>query len=323
MNLVYHRQKVLLFVVLLVPLFDAVATSPTDKRVSSLAQAFRHPQPVEINGLPKGDSGTLISTEEPFLTRDGRFLFFNTGKKENNKDLHYAEWVGGTWLYRGEVGPGINNKKHVQGNPTMDESYNFFYVDSGVRRMVRMARFSPQNGSLSSVMDFDGVPMRKVKLFAQKVHGNMGVEVSADGSTVYFSRATWGMNGFAPGEVLDSDILFVEKQGDTYIFDQAEAKRIMKHINTSDLEYAASISSDRLNLYFTRLAAEDLKNRNIRSRIMWSTRAAVSDSFGKPEVIEAIGTSDFVEDPAISGDEKELYYHKYDGKKFRIYKVTR
>ncbi len=120
-----------------------------------------------------------------------------------------------------------------------------------------------------------------------------------------------------------SDILFVRKRGDKYVYDYAEAKRIMKHINTSDLEYAASISSDKLELFFTRLRLADFKTGTIRSRIMRSTRSSVSDTFGKPEVIEAIGGSDFVEGPAISGDGRELYYHKHDGKKFRIYKVTR
>ena len=65
------------------------------------------------------------------------------------------------------------------------------------------------------------------------------------------------------------------------------------------------------------------KKENIRSRIMRSTRTSLSESFGKPKMINAIGDSDFVEGPTISGDAKELYYHKHDGKKFRLYKVTR
>jgi hypothetical protein len=40
-------------------------------------------------------------------------------------------------------------------------------------------------------------------------------------------------------------------------------------------------------------------------------------------LIEAIGSNDFVEGPAISADENELYYHKRVGNKFRMYKVTR
>jgi len=97
----------------------------------------------------------------------------------------------------------------------------------------------------------------------------------------------------------------------------------MKNINTSDLEYAASISANGLELYFTRLAIEDLKKGNIRSKIMHSTRNAISKPFEKPEAIEAIGVNDFVEGPAISADERELYYHKREGHKFGLFKVRR
>jgi hypothetical protein len=97
----------------------------------------------------------------------------------------------------------------------------------------------------------------------------------------------------------------------------------MMHINTPDLDYAASISADGLELFFTRFSLADFKARRIRSKIMRATRKNVLDAFGKPEVIESIGQSDFVEGPAISSDGKALYYHKHSGKKFRIYKVTR
>lgn len=87
---------------------------------------FENPQAVDIHGLPNGAGVTPISTEEPFVSRDGRFLFFNTGEHENNKDLHYAEFIRNRWVYRGQIGPNVNNAKDVQGNPTMDSSYNFF-----------------------------------------------------------------------------------------------------------------------------------------------------------------------------------------------------
>lgn len=44
------------------------------------------------------------------------------------------------------------------------------------------------------------------------------------------------------------------------------------------------------------------------------------------EIIEAIakqGDDAFVEAPTITNDGKTLYYHKKDGEKFAIYKVTR
>jgi len=318
------RLNVIVFgIILFFHLFVIADVALADKKISKAVSTFKNPQPVEIYGLPKGAGATHLSTEEPFVSRDGRFLFFNTGENENNKDLHYAEWVDNKWVYRSPIGPNVNNSKEVQGNPTMDENYNFLYVDSGIKSMVRIAKFSPDNGELHSLRDFDGVPNREIKLIAQKVYGNMGVEVSANGDYVFFSRAIWDLNGLAIGKLLGSDILFAEKREGKYVYNHAEAKRIMKRINTSDLEYAASISSDGLELFFTRLALADYTTGNIRSKIMRSMRTSLSQPFSNPEVIDVIGSSDFVEGPAISGDGKELYYHKHDGKKFRLYKVTR
>ena len=132
-----------------------------------------------------------------------------------------------------------------------------------------------------------------------------------------------GKNGFKLGTFIDSDILFLKKQNGKYVYNETEAINIMKNINTSDLEYAASISADGLEIFFTRFAIGDLKRGNIRSMIMCSTRSDISKPFGIPSVIKAIGTSDFVEGPAISGNERELYYHKREGNKNRLFKVTR
>lgn len=284
---------------------------------------FSNPQAVEIEGLPIGSDGTPISTEEPFLSRDNRFLFFNSGKEENNKDLHYAESINNKWIYKGQLGPDINTVKEVEGNPTMDKNYNFFYIDSGVKSMVSMARFSPEDGTLSMKHELEGIPERKVALFKQRLYGNMGVEVSADGSYLFFSRATWKLHGFAIGTISESNILYMKKQSGRYVYNEKESEKIMRNVNTSDLEYAASISSDGLELFFTRVKIEDVATGKIRSTIMHSTRTSITEAFGTPTMVEAIGSSDLVEGPAISADGRELYYHKYDGKKFTLYKVTR
>ena len=319
------QSRILMFCrIIIVSLAMApISTAMGGEKSLKSAAAFKNPEPVKIEGLPHGFSSTPISTEEPFLSRDGRFLFFNSAQSENNKDLHYAERIDNRWLYRREMGPGVNSKKEVEGNPTMDRSNNFFYVDSGVEVMVRRARFSTADGALCDVRDFEAMPRREVKLFSQKVHGNMGVEVGADGHLIFFSRATWDMNGLKIGRILASDILQIRRTGNQYTFDEREARRVLRHINTDDLEYAASISSDGLELFFTRLALSDIKPGTVRSGIYRTSRKTLIDPFGESELIEAIGTNDFVEGPAISADEQELYYHKRVGDKFRLYKVSR
>jgi len=283
---------------------------------------FSNPHPVPIANLPKGYGGTPISTEEPFVSRDGRFLFFNSGDRENHKDLHFAEWKNGRWRYRGEVGSRVNTPKEVEGNPTMDTDYNFFYIDSATKTMARKSHFYPITGKLGALRHVKGIPERVIKPF-KRFQGNMGVEVSADGEYLYFSRATWQMHGLSLGPFEDSDILFSRRQDGKYVYDESEAKRIMQYINTPDMEYAASISADGLELFFTRLSLDDLKKGKVHSQIMHATRGNIMEAFGMPQPITAIGSDDFVEGPSIGPDGTELYYHKREGEKFRLYKVTR
>ena len=296
---------------------------PASEAGISTTSGFNNPQKVNIDGIPAGSEGLPLNIEEPFISRDGRFLFFNSGEKENHKDLYYAELENNRWVYKGEIGPNVNTSKEVEGNPSMDKNYNFFYINSGIKTMVNKAVFSPEDGKLHSIEELEGIPERRIMFFKQKIHGNMGVEVTSDGSYLFFSRATWDLNGFKIGRIKGADILFLKKQNGRYVYNEADTHDIMKNINTSDLEYAASISADGLEIFFTRLLSEDLKKGNIRSRIMHATRDDMTEPFGIPEVIEAIGTSDFVEGPALSADERELYYHKRVGNKNQLFKASR
>lgn len=286
--------------------------------------AFHTPQPVKIAGLPIGAGRGAISTEEPFVSRDGRWLLFNSGKEDGNKDLHVAERTGSGWQYRGEIGPDINQPEEVQGNPSMDREGRLYWVESSTESMVRRGSFDPSTRRVTSVTDVVGFPTKEVRLFAQEIHGNMGVELSADGELAFFSRARWDMNGLSIGLIEGSDILFATREGDHFVFDEGEVARVMTHVNTeTDLEYAASISEDGLELYFTRLPKATIDARDPRSMILHATRASTDAPFDPPTVVEAIGTTHFVEGPAISPDGRSLYYHQREGQKFRLYRVVR
>ena len=91
----------------------------------------------------------------------------------------------------------------------------------------------------------------------------------------------------------------------------------MRNVNSSDLEYAACISADGLTLFFTRV------NRGLTgdARIFMATRSSLTAPFAKPLRLTAI--DGFVEGPTLSPDEKSLYYHRRDGDRFVLYRVTR
>jgi hypothetical protein len=92
---------------------------------------------------------------------------------------------------------------------------------------------------------------------------------------------------------------------------------IFKNVNTSALEYAAAISADDLELFFTRFETTKLHP----PAIFRAVRKTKDEPFGMPEWVAA--AEGFVEGPTLSPDEQSLYYHKRETAGFAIYRVTR
>ncbi len=283
---------------------------------------FGPPERVYIDNLPPGSRNLPISTEEPYISRDGQLLFFNSGSKEGNKDLHYARLVAGRWVYQGEVG-NVNSPGHVQGTASMDDKGNFYYVDVRAATMLRTGRLDSATVSVQDITDFTAAPKRRPERFRGRIHGNMDIEAAPDGSMVIFSRATWGWDGRQVRYIQAANLLISLHQGDGFVFDLKESDRLLQNINTDDLEYAAALTEDGKELFFTRLSARDLATLNLRSRIMRATRNSRDEPFGTPRPVEAIGGENFVEGPSLTADGRTLYYHQKVGKKFGLFRVSR
>jgi len=129
----------------------------------------------------------------------------------------------------------------------------------------------------------------------------------------------------APNEVQGNPTMdafkVIDGRTNPYFFDLNYSNLIMMNINTpNELEYAASISANELELFFTRT--------NIQAgtaRIMRATRQAAGTPFGFPVAIDAISElGGLVEGPSLSPDGKALFFHRIEpGGCARIYVVTR
>ena len=120
-----------------------------------------------------------------------------------------------------------------------------------------------------------------------------------------------------------SDILFAEKIGDAFVYDETISVTIMHNINTDeDLEYAACVSVDGLEFFFTRLASDTIYDAIPDSQIMRAFRNNTSEAFGIPQPVDGVPNhSKLVEAPTLYGN--ELYYHQFDDGVANLYKVTR
>ncbi len=265
------------------------------------------------------DFGTPIKVEvlgynghimEPFLARTGNTLFFNNlNNPSENTNLHWAEKVNETtFQYKGEIS-GVNTAD-LEGVPTMDNSGNFYFVSlrNYANTLSTLYQCQYNNGVGTSVQILQGVS----KLQAGWI--NFDIEVSPDGQNIYFVDALFDKNG----NPTSADLVIAEKKSNGFqrLSNSAE---ILKNINTSLLDYAACISNDQLELYFTRVAVPFTSSTS--PEIFYSTRKNVSEPFDIPTKIQNI--SGFVEAPTITQDQKGLYYHKKENNKHVLYLIKK
>lgn len=260
--------------------------------------AFGHPERITIRGY-RGHA------MEPFISRDGRYLFFNNSNDPSvNTNLYYAERINDvTFKYKGEI-KGVNTEA-LEGVPTMDRDGNFYFISTRSYKetlsTIYHGRFS--GGTVTSVGLVPGISEKRLGQV------NFDVEVSADGDTLYF------VDGIFSGKPVPekADLAIAARDGSGFQR-LKKSNALLKNINTDALEYAACISPDELELFFTRLGEDGVA-------IYRSTRQIVAQPFDPPERLVAL--EGFVEAPTLTADGQSLYYHKKAGELFVIYRATR
>ena len=289
---------------------DGAATaSRTVPAGESVTEEFGAPEKVNIVDYSE-------DTMEPFISRDGKYLFFNNLNDPHiNTNLYYAERIDAlNFKFKGEV-KGVNSKA-LDAVPTMDEHNNFCFVSTREFSSTKITLFcgSFDNGEVSNVHPIGDTLKEKEGLWL-----NMGPELSPDGNTLYYTESNLDPKTGIP-KVLDI-VFAVRKNSAFYRADSSD--EIMKNINTDELEYAPSISNDGRELFFTRAGQLIVGNQSVGSdlRIYMAKRNNPGEPFGKPGLIGSI--AGFVEGPTVTGDGKSLYYHKKEGSRFHIFRVTR
>lgn len=259
--------------------------------------AFSNPQPVTILGY----SGHAM---EPFVSRDGRYVFFNNLNDPSvDTNLHWAERIDAvTFQYRGELAGA--NTSALEGVPSMDQSSVFYFIST---RSYAQSASTVYRGSFMA-QTLSGVEL--VPGVSRSIQGqvNFDAEISPDGNTLYFVDSEFGASG-----PRTADIVLAERQGSAFVR-PTTAALIMQQINTDALEYAPTISASGLELLFTRLEGST-------PAIWFANRESIAAQFNPPTKLQAI--TGFVEAPCLSLDGKSLYYHRRDDGLFKIYRATR
>jgi hypothetical protein len=287
-------MKHLFFII--VPILFSCSSSVPDE-METIRFQFDAPRKVVITGY---DDDVM----EPFLSRDGKWLFFNNSNDPSvNTNIFYATRINDTvFRYNGEL-PGVNSPV-LDGVPTMDRDGNFYFVSprTYLQTLSVVYRGEFRDSNVSNIGICPGISKN------EPGRVNFDVEVSADGNTLYSVDAVFDAN-YIPQT---ADIFIAERTGPGFQR-KTDADMLLRNVNSGELEYAAGISDDELTLYFTRLTGI---TANAVPHIFYATRKNRMEQFGHAyEIKEAEG---FVEGATVSGDSL-LYFHKKENSKFALY----
>jgi hypothetical protein len=262
---------------------------------------FTHPQVVTIRGY----SGSAM---EPFVSTDGRYLLFNTSNVSPNiPTLQFAIRVSTTvFRYRGAI-RGANDPGYLSATPSMDRNGDLYFVSTRTysTTLASIYRGTFTNGHLRRVRLVAGIAAPALRSI------DFDADVSPDGSTLYVSTGR-----FDGGPPTSASVTMFDVIGATTIADP-NADRILRAVNRPGrLTYAASISPNGLELFFTQAAP----NGGVPA-IYRAVRSGPGRAFGHVQRIAAI--TGYAEAPSISTDGTTLYYHRLVGGTFQIWEVTR
>lgn len=264
--------------------------------------AFQTPQDVAIVGY-------IGDAMEPFLTRDGAFLFFNNrNEPPENTNLYWAKRIDDlTFQYLGEI-PGVNTNA-LEAVASMDRDGNLYFVSTRsydkTWSTIYRARF--RAGAASPPELVEGVSRKRPGWV------NFDAEISADGKTLYFVDAYFGSAGYPQ----EASIVVAVASG-TGFRRRGDTRRIFENVNGAGLQYAPSLSPDELELFITRVRS----TRGTEPPAIYrSVRTAIHETFTAPQRVSAI--QGFAEASTLSPDGRSLYYHALVDGKYRLRRVTR
>lgn len=260
---------------------------------------------VNINGL-------TFDAMEPFISRDGQTLFFNSLNSGGNTNLYYATRVNDTLfnyigLVNGCYDPTPN---HLDGVASLDSSNTFYWVSlrNYPIQIENLHKGVYSSGNVSSI---------------KRVYGDfniatpgwliMDAAISDQGNLLYYCNAYF--NSCAFGMPCKARLGVAQQVNDTTFNKLNLTDTVFSNVNdTNYIVYAPQVTEDGLELYFTRI----LKS-TVNSEICVSVRNSTTTKFSLPVVIHSnLGFVPEAASPSV--DKQKLYYHQKEASGlFRIY----
>ncbi|MDC9723706.1 MAG: hypothetical protein PSN34_13170 [Urechidicola sp.] len=255
---------------------------------------------VTINGLS-------FDAMEPFISSDGNYLFFNNKNDGINTKLFYAIKVNDSiFNYVGEIsGTNQITQPYLDAVADMDASGNFYWTSTRnyPNELDNLFYGTFNSGVVNNIGRLQGDFNLNTPGWLIMDHG-----ISLDGEFLFFNNARFDeINCQGPCE---TTIGIAQKINSTTFNTLDDSEIILQNVNDSNyIYYAPCISSDNLELYYTRYLKGTITANTI-FEICVAVRNSATSEFSIPIVLFSESISNLIEAPTITTDMNILYYHK-------------
>jgi len=251
-------------------------------------------------------TGLSFDAMEPIISPDGNYLFFNNLNDGINTKLFYATRINdSTFNYMGELS-GTNQPAppHLDAVADMDSLNNFYWTSTRdyPAQLDNLYHGIFNSGHVSGIGRVRGDFNKNIPGWLIMDHG-----ISYDGQYLYYNNARF--DGVCQG-ACETELGVAQKVNDSTFNKHPNSDYLLQHVNdTNYIYYAPCITSDNLELYFTRYPKAEITPSTL-FEICVSVRSSTSDSFSTPAVLFSEYIADLIEAPTLTQDKQAIYYHR-------------
>jgi len=290
-----------LFKIIVIALLIISCSSNDNETNSSLEYPrFNSEIEVTINGLS-------FDAMEPFVSPNGNYLLFNNLNDGINTKLYYATKVNdSTFNYVGEIlGTNQTTSPHLDAVADMDVNGDFYWTSTRnyPTELNNLFHGTFSAGNVSNIERVRGDFNMNTPGWLVMDHG-----ISLDGQYLYFNNARFDdVNCQGPCE---TTLGIAQKDNALTFSTLPNSDSILQNINDANyIYYAPFISSDNLELYFTRYLKGQITLGTV-FEICVAVRSNSSSVFSIPRVLFSEVISNLIEAPTLSLDKNIIYYHQ-------------
>tara|TARA_R110000868_G_scaffold4211_3_gene26443 strand:- start:7814 stop:8746 length:933 start_codon:yes stop_codon:yes gene_type:complete len=294
------RIKVLFINTLATLLIISCSSNDNDNAESITYPSFTSEIEVTIIGLS-------FDAMEPFVSPNGNYLFFNNLNDGINTKLYYATKTNdSTFNYIGEItGTNQVTTPHLDAVADMDSNDNFYWTSTRnyPNELNNLFHGTFSTGNVSEIERVQGDFNMNIPGWLVMDHG-----ISLDGQFLYFNNARFDdTNCLGPCETV---LGIAQKNNDSKFSTLPNSASILQNITDANyIYYAPCISSDNLELYYTRYLKGQITSSTV-FEICVAVRINSTSNFSVAKVLFSETISNLIEAPTLTVDKNIIYYHK-------------